>query len=179
LSVPEEIQLDYIVIREADSIAEAYDAGQNATNAKYKVYLNENVFLVNPDFIGDILDIFSANPKVGMVGALGYTRDDTGFIHREGSLLAEGNETKCVFYSPETQTGLRIVDFLDSNLLVTSYDVEWLPEGDSTRMMEHQSEKMRQQGYQSVVLLQDKPWCLYDNYLIQETVEERGEHNGR
>ena len=51
LNVPEGYVIDYIGIREAKSISGGYNEAIEASDAKYKVYLKQGVYITETDFI--------------------------------------------------------------------------------------------------------------------------------
>ena len=51
LKVPERISLEFLGITEAKSIAEAYNKAIMMSKAKYKIYVDENAFIINRNFI--------------------------------------------------------------------------------------------------------------------------------
>src|SRR5699024_1816812 len=63
--------IDVITIKDAPSMTVGYNAGMNASNAKYKVYLHQDTFIINPNFISDFLSVFEINEKIGMMGVVG------------------------------------------------------------------------------------------------------------
>ena len=71
LHVPEGYCTDILCIQEADSMAQGYNGGMNASDAKYKVYIQQNTFILNRDFLNDMLRIFAGDAKIGMLGVLG------------------------------------------------------------------------------------------------------------
>ena len=58
ITVPPQYQIEIIEIRDAISMTAGYNEGMNASNAKYKVYMHQDAFIVNPNFIQDILIYF-------------------------------------------------------------------------------------------------------------------------
>ena len=69
LYVPDTYTVDILCIQEADSMPEGYNGGCEASDAKYKVYLHQDTFITNRNFIYDILDIFE-NSQIGMIGVI-------------------------------------------------------------------------------------------------------------
>ena len=58
------------------------------TDAKYKVYLHQNVFIINQNFIKDILDIFQQNKNIGLLGVAGgrsYRQTGNGWMQKKNS----------------------------------------------------------------------------------------------
>ena len=70
LHVPQGYEIDAISIRDAKSLTSGYNEGMRASDAKYKVYLHQDVMIVEPDFIARLLHIFE-DPEIGMVGMVG------------------------------------------------------------------------------------------------------------
>ena len=58
LEVPEGMEVEVLEIREAKSMTSGYNEGMSSSNAKYKVYMHQDVFLINRYFIYDILSLF-------------------------------------------------------------------------------------------------------------------------
>ena len=54
LHVPEGYETDLIRITEAEGIAQAYNAAMVSSDARYKVYLHQDVFIYHREFIEDI-----------------------------------------------------------------------------------------------------------------------------
>ena len=51
LSIPEGMEIELLEIRGAASMTSGYNEGMYASNAKYKVYLHQDVFIINRYFI--------------------------------------------------------------------------------------------------------------------------------
>ena len=71
LYVPEGYSTDMIGIREAPSMTAGYNAGMKSSDAKYKVYLHQDVFVKNVNFIADLLSVFDCDERVGLLGVIG------------------------------------------------------------------------------------------------------------
>ena len=70
LIVPEGYEVESLSVREAKSMTAGYNEGMHGSDAKYKVYLHQDVFIVNRNFIQDLLDIFTEK-DIGMIGMVG------------------------------------------------------------------------------------------------------------
>ena len=55
LIVPDGYEMEILSIREAKSMTSGYNEGMHASDAKYKVYMHQDVFIVNKNFIADLL----------------------------------------------------------------------------------------------------------------------------
>lgn len=58
LHLPDGYEKDIICITEAESMAQGYNAAMESSNAKYKIYLHQDIFIYHRQFIEDILKIF-------------------------------------------------------------------------------------------------------------------------
>ena len=70
LDIPTGFTLEIIPIYNAKSMTSGYNCGMKKTDAKYKIYLHQDIFIINKYLIQDILNIFS-NKKIGMIGLAG------------------------------------------------------------------------------------------------------------
>lgn len=71
LKVPAGYDIDVIGIWEADSMCAAYNLGMRSSDAKYKVYMHQDVFIRDSRFLEKTLRIFKEHPKTGMIGMIG------------------------------------------------------------------------------------------------------------
>ena len=71
LVIPEGYETEIISIRDAESMCSAYNAGMKESDAKYKIYLHQDVFIRNKNFLSDILNIFKNDSSIGMIGMIG------------------------------------------------------------------------------------------------------------
>lgn len=71
LEIPwEEYEIEILPVIGAKSMAAGYNQGMRQTDAKYKVYLHQDVMIWNRHFLYDLLEIFS-NKEIGVFGVLG------------------------------------------------------------------------------------------------------------
>ena len=71
LRIPDGYETDIISVREAPSMAAGYNAGMKSSPAKYKVYLHQDVFIKNQNFISDMLQVFHRDAQIGVLGMIG------------------------------------------------------------------------------------------------------------
>ena len=131
ITVPEGIEIEFIPVYNARSMAGGYNQAIRMTNAKYKVYLHQDVLVIYKEYITVIINIFSKNSQVGMIGIMGceclpassiWWQGDTLYgavLHApepEYAVLSAGAEIKSNFLSVEAVDGL---------LLATQYDLFW------------------------------------------------------
>lgn len=180
LTIPEGYSIDVLTITEAESITSAYNCGMNASDAKYKVYLHQDTFIINKNFITDILNIF-INPKIGMIGVVGSLHlPPNGMMwygERVGRLYASIiYDTTDSNFMPDSKT-TEYVEAIDGMIMITQYDLYWREDLFKNWHFYDlsQSLEFRKNGYQIVVPNTDTPWCLHDEGIttLNDYYEER------
>lgn len=168
LEVPKEYSIDIICVQEAESMATGYNAGMQASDAKYKVYLHQDTFILNRNFIYDILKIFSQDDTIGMLGVIGAQK-----LSADANCYLDWNIGKILAYNgrnvfqgdfiqmPEAPISVKAIDGL---IMVTQYDVPWREDFlDGWDFYDvSQSLEMQRNGYRVVVPYQETPWCYHD-----------------
>lgn len=169
LHIPSGYEVDIICITDAESMAQGYNAAMKSSDAKYKVYLHQDVFIRNTCFLDEILRIFEPEKEIGMIGVVGgnnlpadgvvYCAWNMGFVYC--SNLAK---TISVLYHQDRKRSWLEADAIDGMLMATQYDIEWredLSLGWDFYDISQSLEFLRR-GYKIVVPFQESPWCLHD-----------------
>lgn len=168
LIIPDGYELEYLSVYEAQSMAAGYNEGMRASEAKYKIYLHQDVFIVNPYFIQDMLDIFK-DPKIGMLGMVGAPELPENAIMWNGPRIGK-LYFNVVYQSHKSEFGIidgpyQEVQAVDGLLIATQYDLPWRED-----LFQHwdfydisQSQEFIQKGYKVVVPNQKQPWCIHDD----------------
>lgn len=171
LYVPDDYAIDIISIEEADSMAMAYNAAMESSNAKYKVYLHQDVFILHRKFIADILQIFNKDSSIGMIGMIGCRNlpSDAACHHHWDTgraLVYDGIKVRDqdLRKSQDEDEGCVRVEAVDGFLIATQYDYRWREELlDGWHFCDvSQSLEMREHGKKTVVPWQEEPWCYHD-----------------
>lgn len=186
LEIPLGIEIDIISIKLNKSIAEAYNIGLNQTDAKYKIYLHSNTYIINKTIIKDILDIFASNEQIGLIGVVGAKRlpasglwwNDVGKV---GEVDILNNGVKQYYKLNNIIEKYEIVEAVDGLIIATQFDIKWKEElfdglyfYDIAECME-----FNKKGFQVIVPRQEKTWCIHDwgsevdNNLQNETEKYR------
>ena len=164
LRIPYGVETEIITIAGADSMAAGYNAAMHGSDAVYKVYLHQDVFIVNENFIQEIIDIFEQYPEYGMLGVLGSTgmipdarylmRWDVGIIYLDDSLRQGVHEKR----DPEQ---LQEVEAIDGMIMITRYDLEWREDVfDGFDFYDvSQSMEFKKAGYKVGIPCQNDIWC--------------------
>ena len=174
LKVPEGTETDTITIEGAEFMTEGYNAAMNASDADYKVYMHQDVFIVNENFIQDLADIFSADENIGIIGMAGSLKLPDSMVmwdsrNRIGALyccnVVTANEYR--FDIPVTGKYAK-AEAVDGLLIATSKDIKWREDiikgwdfYDVSQCME-----FAKQGFDIVVPYQKKPWCVHDDGFL-------------
>ena len=167
LLVPEGYEIDVLAITEAPSMTAGYNAGMQSTDAKYKVYMHQDVRIVNRDFIQNMLNVFAMDERIGLMGMIGakHLDDDAKMVmHWNIGKVLHSCSPSRLEYEMESTT-YQEVGAVDGLLLATQYDVPWredLFDGwdfyDISQCME-----FLRRGKMVVVPYQTEPWVWHDN----------------
>lgn len=171
LNVPEGYEVEQLSVVGASSMTSGYNEAMRQSDAKYKVYLHQDVFILYKDFIRDLLQIFS-NEDIGMLGMVG-----SPVLPEEGIMWA-GPRVGMLYTSNIKEAGpavigpvskpYELVEAVDGLLIATQTDIPWredLFKGwdfyDISQSME-----FRRRGYKIVVPYMEEPWCLHDDGFV-------------
>lgn len=182
LTIPKGYNINIISIREADSMCAAYNVGMQSSDAKYKIYMHQDVMIREIHFLEYIIELFKQNENVGMIGMIGGTQmPKTGVTYRAWNVgMVDCRDPDMAYFMagakdmPQTDT---IVEAIDGLLMATQYDIPWRED-----LFTHfdfydvsQSFEMRKAGYQILVPYQEIPWVIHDSGFAKLTYydEER------
>lgn len=177
LHVPEGFTLDVFPVRQAFSIYQGYNQAMQASDAKYKIYMHQDVFLVYQDILLEFLKLFKEHPEIGMAGLLGCQRlpKDRYFYKAWDCGNVLGCSEKRGFHNELGKEAAKVIA-VDGMFMMTQYDVPWredvLNGWDFYDFS--QSLEFLYRGYEVWVPAQKEPWCIHDcGYLTLNTYDER------
>lgn len=164
LQVPEGYETELITVTDASSMASGYNEGMRSSDAKYKIYLHQDSFIVEPLFLEKLLNIFKRDKKTGMVGIIGAEKlsKDGVMWHEErcGNFYRLNEEVDGIVH---LKRGRREVEVIDGFLMATQYDIPWREDilkgwdfYDVSQCME-----FRRAGYKIVVPAQKTVWVVH------------------
>ncbi|CBL07973.1 glycosyltransferase family protein [Roseburia intestinalis] len=172
LHVPEEYEVQQLSVLGAKSMADGYNEAMQQTDAKYKVFLHQDVFIVYKNFIRDLLWIFDQDKEIGMIGMVG-----SPVMPAEGVMWAD-DRIGSLFTSNIKQAGPALigqvkmpyeqVEAIDGLLMATQADLPWREDiFDGWDFYDvSQSMEFRKKGYKVVVPHMEIPWCLHDDGYV-------------
>ena len=71
LKIPMGYEMEISVITGTSSRAKAYNEGMRRSGAKYKIYLDERVRILDPDMLLSAFSIFEKDKSIGVLGVAG------------------------------------------------------------------------------------------------------------
>lgn len=169
LEVPEGMEVEVLEIRDAKSMTSGYNEGMRSSNAKYKVYMHQDVFLINRYFIYDILSLFQLDRSIGMIGLVGSRKIPEHCMMWFGSRVVKGaKKIPWDNYRYKREDGFWVVEGVDGLLMATQYDVPWREDlFDGWDFYDlSQSCEMRKRGYHVIVPVQNHIWFSHDDKII-------------
>lgn len=171
LYIPEGYTTDVITIKDAPSMTSGYNAGMKASDADYKIYLHQDLFIADRFFLYNVLNIFSQDPSISLIGMAGVDQLPQSAIMWTIPILGHHNNLHLSLpYINKKPDNIKVYDCVavDGAIMVTSKDIEWredLFDGfdfyDVSECMEH-----RRRGYRIVVPYQEHSWCIHNDGVI-------------
>lgn len=179
LKVPENMEIEVVPIRGAKSAASAYNMGMKQTDAKYKVYMHQDVMIINPYMIYEVVNIFK-NRKIGLIGVAGTKRmpDDGVWWSDKNEIYWKIYQDSVLYrgfsYSGNFSGEYEVVDAIDGVMMITQYDVLWREDNfkgwhfyDISQSMEFHKINL-----EVVVAAQKQVWCLHEQKCNKEYWED-------
>lgn len=175
LEIPEGYEIECISIENAESMTKGYNEAMKASDAKYKVYLHQDVYIINKSFIKDMLNIFKSNEKVGMLGVVGAKIIPTSGIWWESKKkygkVYDSHTGQIELLSFDEVTGLyETVQAVDGFFMVTQYDIPWREDiFDGWYFYDiSQCIEFKKSGYEVAIPKQKIPWVIHDCGIVND-----------
>ncbi len=179
LHVPEGFTLDIFPVRGANSIYQGYNQAMKQSDAKYKIYMHQDVFLVYQDILLRFLELFRGHSEIGMAGVLGgrFIPENKYFYKAWDCGNVLGCSEKRAFCNELEKKDAKVFA-IDGMFMMTQYDIPWR-EDDLNGWDFYdfsQSLEFAHRGYEIWVPAQQEPWCIHDcGYLKLSNYDERQE----
>ena len=169
LKVPDGFQTELIIVEDAKTMTEGYNRGMHKSNAKFKIYMHHDVFLINPCLLEESIRIFQENSQIGMLGVIGCKSLPKNGIWWEsktciGKTIEDNLACLKVLELGEVRTEFEEVQALDGQFLMTQYDVDWREDVcqgwhfyDTSQCLE-----FKKAGYTVAVVKQERPWIIHE-----------------
>lgn len=173
LNIPVGYKVEILCMKNAKNITGAYNKAMKNSDAQYKVYIHQDVFIINKDFIRDFISIFEENKNIGMLGVVGSKTIPPNGVWWESQhiygKISDSHTGKLEFLQFNTiENTYEIVKAIDGLIMITQYDIFWREDifdgwhfYDTSQCMEFQKA-----GYKIAIPRQTKPWCIHDCGII-------------
>lgn len=169
LHIPEGMQVDITVVEHAASMAAGYNCGMQRSDAKYRIYLHQDTFLIYQDILEKLIYIFKSNTSVGLLGVIGAKQiPEDAVVHGAwdtGRVDTNSKPLELNYQSGEPESDIIFVEAVDGLFMATQYDLPWR-EDLFTKWDFYdisQSLEMKRRGYCVAVPYQAQAWCWHDN----------------
>lgn len=178
LHIPSDTIIETIRISNPSSMTSGYNKGMQETDAKYKVYLHQDLYILNKNFIQDILTIFS-NRDTGMLGVIGAKKIPRCGVWWESlekvGQIYDTHLGRRELLNFTTQKENELVEVIDGCIIVTQYDLPWREEVfDGWHFYDlSQCVEFRKKGYKIVIPFQTSTWCFHDCGIVNLTNYEK------
>jgi glycosyltransferase involved in cell wall biosynthesis len=169
LRIPEGYEVEMIAVESSGNLFADYNRLMRSSDARYKVYLQEDAFPVYKDLLLEMVEVFTAHPEVGLLGVAGAEQMmltahplDGPFVYgelhlrKDGRIEHERHRAPSGLYHP--------VQGLFGGLLITQYDITWREDLFRTPAFigTSQAIEFRKAGFAAAVPKQEEPWLLFD-----------------
>lgn len=175
LNIPQGYEIETIAIKNAKSVSVAYNEAMKKSDAKYKIYLHEDVFIINRNILFDILSVLK-NKELGMLGVIGSKTILTDGSWRKsvntyGKIYENYNGKIDITEFKETNNSYDNVMAIDGSIIITQYDIPWREDIFTGRHFYDLSQclEFKKNGYQIGVAKQESPWVIHDESLIDSS----------
>lgn len=168
LAIPGGYSVENRIIKNATCLAKAYNDAMKSSNAKYKVYLHQDIIVINPNFLKEMVMLFLKYPRLGMLGVGGPKQlpPDAYWPHAPVcyGIFMWGQPGSAVPLAwNEVQGDYEPVQAIDGVAMITQYDLMWR---DDIFKGWHfydisQSLEFIRAGYDVGIPRQTAPWFLH------------------
>ncbi len=170
LIIPEGIEVQKIQIKHAPSITKGYNSAMHSTDAQYKVYLHQDVFIINKNFIQDVITVFQNHDNLGLMGVIGCKKlPSNGMWWESTELYGTAYDTHKdrmeLLQFNDVHGDYAPVQCVDGLILITQYDITWREDlftGWHFYDISQSLEFLRA-GYAVGIPEQQTPWCIHDS----------------
>ncbi|MFB0846168.1 glycosyltransferase [Paenibacillus oleatilyticus] len=174
LDIPEGFEIETRGIYGAVSMAAGYNNAMSSSDAKYKIYLHQDTFLINKSFLNDCLKLFKNDNELGMLGMVGTKKLPPSCVWWEGrDLIGEVFESHTgkmeLLQFRKTRDSYEEVESIDGFLMVTQYDIPWREDVFNGWHFYDisQSLEFRMAGYKVGIPNQLSSWAIHDCGIVQ------------
>lgn len=182
LEVPGGYEIETLAINKAVSMTSGYNRAMAQSNAKYKIYLHQDVFIINKYFLQECLHLFTYN-QIGMIGVAGATKIPPSGIWWEtenlyGKVYDSHTGVMRLLAFHEVENEYTEVQGIDGLIMITQIDIPWREDIFTGWHFYDlsQSREFNRAGYKVVIPKQQQPWCIHDSGVANVTGYHQDRH---
>lgn len=169
LPVPAGYATEFVPIVGAPGMAAGYNRAMSMTDAAVKVYLHQDVTIVQPSFLPSIVRLFGKHERLGMLGVIGAKTLPASGVwwhspRKYGMVYGNPTGAMALLKHGDVEGEYEPVRALDGLLLATRADIPWredLFKGwhfyDVSQCAEYEKA-----GFEAGVVSQREPWCVHE-----------------
>ena len=181
INCPEGYEIELHTLEKTENFAAAMNEVRANVHAKYKIYIDARMYLIAPDFLQNIIDIFQ-DKSIGLIGFLGcqslpFSGNIMESRHKCGRVYMPGEDkVKEYVYPAATDAPVSDVCYVLPSLFATQYDIEWDARYTGAYYATMvQCRKYEAQRCRIVVPTLPSAWCAYqsDELLPWDLERER------
>lgn len=173
LEVPSGYRVITKEIRDAASMTAGYNRALEESKSDITIYLHQDVCILNPFFLIEIIKMFNEDPDIGMIGMIGsIVLPPDGIMwngKRIGNLYSVRPD-RLHYNRPDadSKTQYDSVEAIDGFLMATNRNIRWREDiFDGWDFYDvSQCTEYRRVGFKVVVPVQDSPWTAHDDGII-------------
>lgn len=180
LEIPSRMKMEIIEIWNAPGMAAGYNAAMMSTDAKYKLYIHHDTFLLQQDIMVKLVDVFSSRESLGMLGIFGSTNLQDSALWYKSSW----DESRLNLYqdavleihrsvSEKNQGIIEAAEAIDGVFIATSKDVYWREDlFDGWHFYDiSQGYEFRKYGYETAFYMDSKIWALHETTMKKDPID--------
>lgn len=177
IGVPNGYSVDCRFELGADTRAQKYNRAMRATDAKYKVYISEELLeIASSSLLCDVITVLRNNPRVAAVGLLGSELPLDGEYASATSIYGAYHfmtEDGGAHIAATNPFWYQEVATIDDRFIATAVDIEWDESLPDDYIVRAQCLRLRAAGHKIMVPMQNAPLVIYRTpSLYTETVDE-------
>jgi len=169
LNIPNGFKVEMIGVRDSKTMNQGYNIAMHQSDAKYKVYLHQNTYIINKDFIQNVIGLFQEYSKLGMAGVIGAGKLHSSGVwwnssEKYGKIIGSRNSSLKISEFKEVESDYKPVQVVDGLIIMTQYDLPWREDlftgwhlSDISQALEY-----HRAGFEVGVPKQISAWCIHD-----------------
>ena len=176
LIVPKDFSLEILPVLNANSMTEGYNLAMSHTNAKYKLYIHQDSFIIDRNILSKLISCFENDTNIGMLGIFGSSSldesckwfnsptQDNYFNLFQDEILDVLTSVKRTTSNPVNAWAI------DGVFIATSVDISWCEDifNDWHFYDICQCARMRENGYKTAFLPTNEISMLHENTLNKD-----------